>query len=213
MQRISDGQTESNSATGPQVKNQLRKLIEITRCDPDIPKSLPNAMESLLMAMEHDDATLMRSHVETALQESISSLDEGIQKRLGWPEKVRSVCQEIWELMKENPFEDFDDVGTKISSCFDEMIRPLSNILEGPAKMLQEHGYHLANVKQLENDIVELRQMKKNFVDSWPWSNRELPPVDVEMLHASMEAIKIGSRGERIEDLIARLGGKIQETK
>jgi hypothetical protein len=60
-------------------------------------------------------------------------------------------------------------------------------------------------IEQLDSDIQDLQQLKSDALASWPWSNQELPPVDRDMIKASMDALARGEQGESIDALIARL--------
>jgi hypothetical protein len=195
------------------MRAELREQVErlVGRCDPSMPTSIVSAMQSFLTAMEYDDATLMRSSFETAFLDMAKAMNDSIQKRLRWPEQCRGALRRIWEQIKGHPLEDWDDVGATIESRFNELLKVLVDLRDGLVKLLQQHGYGVENAPQLDSDIKELEELRKRTLETWPWSNRELPAVDQEMLNASLAALKRGEKGERIEDLIARLGGTIDK--
>jgi hypothetical protein len=192
------------------TKDKLRKLVEglAAKCDASMPKAVTDALRSLLAAIGYDDQALIRSSVEAVTATLATAIDEAIEKRLGWPQTARSICRQVWDMMRESPVENLDDLGTEIETAFNNMLKILIDMRDGPVKALVEKGYELKNAAQLESDIRELQQLKKDVLGNWPWSNNDLPPVDTEMLKASMDAFAQGERGERIEDLITRLGGK-----
>ena len=193
------------------IASELRTLIEnlIYRCDSGMSRSLTDALQSFLTALDYDDIALMKANLHTATVEFADCLNEEVQKRLDWPELARTVCRRAWEIVEGNPLENWDELGTQIESLFKSMLEALVNLQSGPVKLFQKRGFAIENVRQLEGDIEELEQLKKSVLDSWPWANRELPPIDVEMLNASMAAINNGNKGERIEDLIRRLGSEV----
>lgn len=192
---------------------ELREPIErlAGRCDPNIPTSIMNATQSFLTALEYEDVTLMRSSLETALLEMAQVMNEEIQKRLGWPIHSREALRSVWEVIQGHPLENWDELGSNIDARFDDMLKVLVDLRDGPVQLFQHHGYDIESAEQLESDIKELQDLKKGILEEWPWSNRELPPVDQEMLNASLAALKSGEKGECIEDLITRLGGKIDK--
>ena len=104
------------------------------------------------------------------------------------------------------PFENLDEVGRGLESRFDEMLKTLIDLRDGPVKLLQEEGHDVENSVQLNRAIEEVQELKKSVLEDWPWSDQELPPVNRQMVAESRAAIKRGE-GERIEDLIRRLGG------
>lgn len=201
--------------TNHATKDKLRELIDrlAGKCDASFPKGVTEAFQSLAAAIAYDDQTLIRSALETAMTAFAGAIDEAIEKRLGWPESARATCRQIWDVMGESPVENLDDVGTEIESYFNEMLTILIDLRDGPVKTLSEKGYGIKNASQLEGDIKELQRLKKNVLQNWPWSNKDLPPVDVEMLNASMDALARDEKGERIEDLIARVEGKMKKAR
>ena len=190
-------------------KDKLREVLEglASKCDASIPKAITEALKSLLTGMDYDDQALIRSSLESAMVSFAVAMDEAIQERIGWPQFARATCRQIWDLMRESPVENLDEAGTMIESYFDGILHVLVDLRDGPVKVLMGKGYEIKNALQLESDIRELQQLKKESLENWPWSNRELPPVDLAMLDASISAFIGGEKGERIENLIERLGG------
>lgn len=189
-------------------KNELKERIRVlTEFVPGIPPSFAQALRSLLTGMEYNDLTLMRSHLNSALESLVDVVNEAIQKRLGWPERMKAGAKEIWEALKNCPGENFDELGKEIESSLDKIIKDLNGFHE-PIRTLREHGHEVESEAALEREIEELRSLKNSMLENWPWSTQDLPPVDRDMVTRAREAIRRGDQGERIEDLIARLGGQ-----
>jgi hypothetical protein len=174
---------------------------------PTIPRGFTRAMQAYLTAMDYDDIALMRSRLAEAAESFQEALVEDIRGRLGAPVRIRQTCQEILETVKEHPLENWDEPGRLLEALFDGILAGLVEIINGPVKVLQKHGYPIANAAVLEDEINELHRMKQGILSDWPWSSRELPPVNRDMVAASRAAIR-RHEGEPIEDLIRRLGGQ-----
>jgi hypothetical protein len=176
------------------------------RFDASLPQAFTQAMQSFLTAMDYEDAALMRSHLNAALESLQQVVHDAVQKRLGLPQQVREACRKIRALLNGRVSESWDELGRMLESRFSETLTILTDLRDGPVRLLQEHGHEVENAPQLDRAIGEIQELKHGVLDDWPWSDRELPPVDWEMVEASRAAIKRGE-GERIEDLIRRLGG------
>jgi len=186
----------------------LREEIErlVGRFDAGIPQAFTQAMQSFLTAMDYDDAALMRSHLNAALESLQQVVCEAVQKRIELPHQVREACRKIRDLLKGRVSENWDELGRMLDARFGEALKILTDLRDGPVRLLQEHGHEVENAAQLDRAIEELQELKHGVLDDWPWSDRELPPVDWQMVEASRAGRRRGE-GEPIEDLIRRLGG------
>jgi hypothetical protein len=194
----------ASHATRDKLREEIERLAGLH--DASIPQSFTQAMQSFLTAMDYNDSTLMRSHLNAALEAMQQVVFEAVQKRLGLSRGARETCRKIRDLMKGCAYEDWDELGRSLESRFDETLKVLTDLRDGPVKSLRDHGYEVGNAAQLDRAVEELQELKSGMLDDWPWSDRELPPVDRQMVAASRAAIKRGE-GERIEDLIRRLSG------
>lgn len=176
------------------------------RFDASLPQAFTQAMQSFLTAMDYDDAALMRSHLNAALESLQQVVHDAVQKQLGLPQQAGEACRNIRDLLKGRVSESWDELGRMLESRFSETLKILTDLRDGPVRLLQEHGHEVENAAQLDRAIEELQDLKHGALDGWPWSDRELPPVDWEMVEASRAARQRGE-GEPIEDLIRRLGG------
>jgi hypothetical protein len=192
----------TSHATRDKLREEIERLAGLY--DAGIPQAFAQAMQSFLTAMDYNDPTLMRSHLNAALEAMRQVVYEAVQKRLGLPQRVKETCRKIRDLMKGCPCEDWDELGQALESRFDETLKVLTDLRDGSVKSLREHGYEVGNAAQLDRAAEELQQLKSGMLDDWPWSDRKLPPVDRQMVAASRAAIKRGE-GEQIEDLIRRL--------
>jgi tryptophan 2,3-dioxygenase len=190
-------------ATRTRLQEEIERLVGLL--DAGVPQSFTQAMQSFLAAMDYDDYTLMRSHLNAAGEAFQQVVYEALQKRLGWPQQARQACRKIRDLMTGSVCEDWDEVGKALESRFDETLKILTDLRDGSVKLLQKHGHEVENAAQLNQAIEELLELKQGVLGDWPWSDQELPPVDREMAVASRAAFKRG-KGERIEDLIRRMG-------
>jgi len=205
------GRFNMQPIAGQSKTTQLKEMLEqiAGRCDPSMPHSLMAALSSLLSAMEYNDKPLVKAALEETCRAFADAINEAIAKRLGWPAQTKKALRYVWDEIRDFPRENWDELGAFIDGHIDEMLRNLSDLARGPARLLSGRGYVIENLAQLQRDIAELETMKQSFFDSWPWSTRELPPVEVTMLEASMAAIRNGKPGVPLEDLIRRLGGEL----
>jgi hypothetical protein len=194
----------ASHATRKAMREEIERLVG--QLDARFPPALIEAMQSLLTAIDYDDVALMRSQVHASLEGLQQVVHESIQRSLGWPQRARDSWRTILGMLKGLPYENWDEAGKPLVSGLDGLLKNLSDLRDGAVKPLQKHGYEVENAAQLENTIRELQELKEGIVESWPWSDRELPPVDRAMVAESRAAIKRGE-GEPIEDLIRRLGG------
>jgi hypothetical protein len=188
-----------------EVRVAIQRLAGLN--PPTIPRGFTQAMQAYLTAMDYDDIALMRSRLAEAAESFQAGLVEDIRGRLGAPERIRQTCREVLETVKDHPLENWDEPGRLLESLFDGILAGLTEIINGPVKVLQQHGYPIANAAVLEDEINELHRMKQGILSDWPWSSRDLLPVNRDMVAASRAAIR-RHEGEPIEDLIRRLGGQ-----
>jgi hypothetical protein len=189
-----------------------KHLIEKVRClvgelDSSFPEDFVQAMRSLLAAMEYRDSVLMRSHLTALLKFWQEFTEDAIRGSLGKPERIREAWKVTTEDLKESPAENYDEVGRFIDSSFKETLKDLTDLRDGPVKMLRDRGVEVANSSDLEREIQALEKLQTGILENWPWSDRPLPPVDRQMVAESRAAFARGEKGERAEDLIRKLGG------
>jgi hypothetical protein len=188
------------------MRHKWREELERRVDEMDSRQPFVQAMRSFLAAMEYDDPVLMRSRLNDALEVFKDGTREDIEKRVGWPELARQACRKVKELLKGALCEHFDEIGREIESSLDKMLKSLTGIRDNAVKVLTERGLVVENAVQLDHAIREVEELKSGVLKDWPWSDRELPPVDRKMVAESKAAIK-RNEGERVEDLIRRLGG------
>jgi hypothetical protein len=189
-------------ATGDGIRAQLECLA---RLDWDMP-SFAQALQALLAAVDYHDVTLIRSHLNTALEALRDLVNDAIAKRCASLELLRDTWQKTWEMLKARPSENCDDMRRVVEGRLTAILENFTGLRDGPVRLLQERGYDVARAAQLDRCIQELEGLRHGIFENWPWSDEELPPVDRDMVAASRAAIARGERGERIEDLIRRLG-------
>jgi hypothetical protein len=196
------------STAGHTTQDEMREEIErlASLQDASVPQAFTQAVQSFLTAMDYNDSTLMRSHLNTALEAMQQVLYEVVQKRLALPQRAKEACRKIRDLMMGRVGEDWDELGRALEQRFNETLKVLTDLRDGAVKLLQQHGHEVENAAQLDRAIEALKELKRGVLDDWPWSDRDLPPVDWDMVDASRAARQRGE-GEPIEDLIRRLGG------
>lgn len=188
--------------TAGSVREALKRMVD--GFDTALPPAFTRAVKSLLAAMDYDDPALIRSHLNEAFESLRDVINEAIEKRLGWPQRAKEDCRRIFEAIEAEPAEHFDELGRALGAFFDKLLKGLTDLRDGPVRLLTEDGYELENAPHLERAIRELTDLKNSTLEDWPWSDREPPPLNRKMVADSMAAIARGE-GERIEDLIKRL--------
>ena len=172
-----------------------------------VPAGFTQAMRSFLLAMEYDDAALMRSHLNAALESLVEVTNEAVRRRLGWPQRIENPCRRLQEAADQGTVGEFDDLGREIATRFDKMISDLTDLRDGSVKLLLDHGYEIEEATKLDEDIKALMRLKEETLGNWPWSHSALPPVDRQMLAESKAAFLRGERGDPVDVLIANLSG------
>ena len=196
------------SVTRERLREERERLVG--ELDDGAARPFAVAVRSFLTATAEKDLTLMRSHLDAALEAFRSASREEVRKRLDWPRLAREVCQRVRELLTDLPFEDLDEIGKELEAGLGRMLNGLLALRDSAVKPLQEVGYEVENAGALETAVAELRDLKQSLFENWPWSHRELPPVDRNMVAESRAAFR-RQGGERVEDLIRRLGGSPAE--
>jgi hypothetical protein len=153
------------------------------------------------MAKKVSQAT--RTRLGEELRQLVELIDASVPQSVT---EVRQACRKIRDLLTGSVCEDWDEVGKALEARFDETLKILTDLGDGSAKLLKNNDHEVENAVQLDQAIEELLELKQGVLEDWPWSYQELPPVDREMVAASRAAFKRGE-GERIEDLIVRMGG------
>jgi len=164
------------------------------------------SMRAFLTAMDYQDPVLIRSHLNSACEMLAETIEAKIQDRRGWPQVAEESCNKILAEVEGHPLENVDDIGKKIESLFDQMIGRLTELRDQWVVPLKDRGIEIESAPVLEELIRELRSMKTIKLKDWPWSKLPLPLVNRKMIEASRASLARGE-GERIEDLIRRLGG------
>ncbi len=191
------------AATETALRAQLNRLPVLGW---GISPAFSQAIQSSLAALDYQDPALMRSHLNAALDAMRTFVADTIRERLETPRHVQETWRRIWDMLKQSPAESYDDVGRAFESHFNDLLGNLTALREGPVRLLQEHGHEVEQAPQLDRVIHDLRKLKQDIFEDWPWSHQALPPVDRAMVAASRASIARGE-GEPVEDLIRRLGG------
>jgi hypothetical protein len=183
-------------------REELAGLIE--NFGPSFPPAFEQALKQFLVAVDYNDSALIRSHFNTAYESLRDAVHEEIGKRLGSPQATRAMLRNVMKMLIGEPSEEFDALGKEIVSGIEKLLNGLIELRDGMVKLVQDHGYEVANASRLERDIEELRSLRKEVIESWRGSDLPPPPVDRKMVEESRAAIARGE-GEDIKDLIARL--------
>lgn len=195
---------KTHQAVADKRRQQLESLIRELDCDGVTPQSLVQAFRSCLIAMSYDDPALIRSHVNTVLEEFLITVNEEVKEHL---KRITRITKgEVFELLQGYTCEDFDAIGKKMDASLTRLLESLAEFQSGPVGLLQERGYQVEGADQLKRAIGELQEFRTRVVENWPRSDQELPPVDRKMIAESRAAFRRGE-GESIQDLIRRLEG------
>jgi len=146
--------------------------------------------------------------MNAALSIVAESVNDDIEKRLGSSQLAAAVDKKVMAKLRNHAFENVDDIGEALVAYVDEKIKSLTELRDGPVKLLMEKGFEIKNFAQLTSEIAELVAQRTSIDESWPWSTLPMPPVDEEMLKESKAAFARGE-GIPIQDLIRELGGTI----
>jgi hypothetical protein len=185
-----------------QIEKSLRKLEGLS-----IPVSVAEPLRSFLTALDYEDVTMMRVHLETARDSLRESISVSIEEILVQTQILFDEIEESLEPVKAEPFEpdeESDKLGQSLSRVIDQCLELLTEYWNGSVNIVQNAGLEIPNAILLENEIKKWHTMNEKTIGIWPWSYRELPPVDRKMVQESREAFKKGE-GRLLKDVIREL--------
>jgi hypothetical protein len=185
-------------------KTELERLADLNW---EMSPAVPQALRSLNTAMDYADRPLIRSHLNAVFEALRNLVQDHIRATRGRRQVAKDTWDKIWAILREHPCESYDEVGKEFGLICDDMLERLTRFREQAVRPLQEREYAIENAAELDREIDELQRFKKGILDDWPWSEWPLPSVNREMVAASRAAFARGEKGERLDDLIQRLGG------
>jgi hypothetical protein len=168
---------------------------------------LANVTNDILTAIEYGDLALIRSQVNTAMEEYREVIERQIDKRLGC---TKLICEGWNQVRKEligHPCEDLDDAGKLTADMFDQILANLTELRDQTVRLLQRHDFVVKNASLLNAEIEELSKLKASVMSAWPWTSRMLPPVDRKMVAESRKSIAQG-KGISKDDVLRSFGGE-----
>jgi hypothetical protein len=186
------------------LRAELERLVKLDemRAAPAVHR----AIQSLLTALDYRDATLIGSHANTLVEAIRDFMADQVKGVLGRPKLFKEAWRKIWEEhLKGQPFENLDDLGKAFESLINKAQVDLVDLRDGPLRILQDLGFAIDNRDEIDRDIEDLRKLKADVLQDWPWSDRVLPPVNRRMVEESRAAVARGEKGDSIKDLIRRL--------
>jgi hypothetical protein len=179
----------------------------IAECEATGDQAFADIMRSVLIAAEYEDAALIRSSVNAALEQYKESVEDLIDRTIAVAEKAENVLNNVMRELTGCVVEDADDLGKRLETLFQTGQSKLTEIKNDRVLPLQEHGHDVRNADRLEATIIRMTQLKTHVAKTWPWTSRKLPPVNRKMVAESRAAFARG-KGVSIEDVIRNLGGE-----
>jgi hypothetical protein len=173
----------------------------------DLSPQLSQALQACLTAMSYEDPTLVRSHLNTALEALRETTESTIRLLVQWPLQKKDYWKEVSAEIENAPLESYDDLGHSLEALFRQDLEIMKRHLNGPVRLLEAHGYEVEASRDLAQAIEDMEKLRKEVLDDWPWSSQDFPPVDRAMVAESRAAIG-RQEGVPIEDVIRRLGGE-----
>jgi len=192
-----------------QFRDSLKKWIKKYEGEPD---AFNEAMKSLLTALEYKDFEMMKAHLETARDSLLDKTITKIERFVSLSKQVlddldkRFFCSLNFVYDPIVPLEtSFDETGNSLSELVDSMLSRIDKLMDA-VTFFHTKNIGIPNASELVDQSNRWLSVQENVVGTWPWSYREPPPVDRNMIAESREAFKRGE-GVAIEDLIRQLGG------
>jgi hypothetical protein len=93
-----------------------------------------------------------------------------------------------------------------VGLVFDRLIASMDQLKARWVELARENGIEVRRTGELDAAAAELADLRKEILDTWPWSSKALPPADRGMIERSRAAIARGE-GEPVEDVIRRIAG------
>ncbi len=119
----------AHNATRDRLREQLERLAG--GLDWRVPPAFSQAIAAFLTAMDYDDLSLMRPHLNAALEAFRDFVHEVIEKRLGRARLIREAWRGLWEELEKCPLESYDEVGKRLESILDEQLEALTDLRGG----------------------------------------------------------------------------------
>lgn len=201
--------------------NALWSGFDSTRGElpPDSSATLARAMDALRAALEYDDPTLVRSHLEDVKHTLFEDMKQDVDSLVHWTRSKRS----IWNdgIAHSSAFVSdpalasmpaslrgvlVDALGRSMMGFHGTVLRTLQSCRNGPATRMEWLGEPLLYVGALDEEIAWWQEAGAAVLTDWPWNQRSLPPVDRTMIAESRDAFARGE-GTPIEDLIRKHPG------
>jgi hypothetical protein len=181
---------------------ELERVAETLR---GIVPAFSQALTGLVDAFNYGDKAVVQSHMQAAL----AALKDFMEDKITVLQ--RHSLSALWATIKENlkgeACEDYDGLGKWLETRLKDRIEILQSFRD-TAEMLKVRDYEVEGAAHLDQELDELQELK-SALGRWPWSSRQLPPVDRKMVAESRASIARGE-GEPIEQLIRRLGEAVR---
>jgi hypothetical protein len=197
----------NNSLKPHAGRDHLEKVL--ASFDAGVPAAFAHAMKSFLTALDYEDPILMRARLFEVRDGLADAVNEAVEKRLRLPELAAEMCHAVLEDIEGHPFdsaEELEQIRRDMETNLDRFSQALTDLRDEVVRVFVAHGLEVPNAAQLQASIEKLQALKEEVFAGWPRVGQELPPVDRRMVEASRAAIDRGE-GERVEELIRRLGG------
>lgn len=195
------------STVGHGAPEDLRQVLDFLaqNIPADTQPALVDAMRGLLAGIDYRDPAIVGSHWQ-ALREAIgATADAEIERHLRWAQQARQLSDSI-RAIDGSPGEEFDRLGRTVGLVFDRLIASMDQLKARWVELARENGIEVRRTGELDAAAAELADLRKEILDTWPWSSKALPPADRGMIERSRAAIARGE-GEPVEDVIRRIAG------
>lgn len=197
--------TSTTKAMLDPIRSKIERIIKSLTSSED---PFVEALRSFLTALDYNDEPLMRSRLEEIRDSFCDEVTKGIEKQLGWAQSAFDDMQILVDTVKRKPHElgeEFDRLGRSINNLLEEAIDFLKKYYENINRI---SAILIPNVVHLKREIEKWSALKDNTANEWPWSYRELPPVNRKMVQDSRDAFKRGE-GRNLKEVIRELSGDV----
>ncbi len=187
------------------IKGDLERALDEMTLAGEL--DLVEAVRGLQSGIDYRDWTIVESRLQEIGHAFAGLATQRIEFSARVMQDIREVCAEVLSI--NGPIDaELDTVGRRLEVLFDAHLQSLASLESKIVHFVVSTGNAVSNAEKLKSMIQESRTLRESVLSNWPWTSRQPPVVDRNMIAASRREIA-SSGGEPIGDVISRLSGSI----
>src|SRR5438094_4680853 len=107
------------------TSDELKQIV--MRLDPTVVPAFTQAMKQFIVAMKYEDPSVMRSHLNAAMEALQEAYNDVVKRLIGWPQRFKQIYQRVLDELKGSPAENYDEMGNELQSFLDNRLGDLTD--------------------------------------------------------------------------------------